>query len=439
MENSEKLAALFKLLAQHRNRAQQGSAAWKSERMKNIGGSETGTVCCVNKYNSIFELISQKVGLSTFNGNINTMMGNIVEDLSKLVLTLWGGGDEMVSIMEAAGLPGLVPNHWYSPDGLLYTYNDILVLLEFKNAVRRVANGSIPIEYAPQVFCGLDAAQMTDHALFVDTVFRRCEFNRLDDSPQYDTRIHGQGKCGNPTWLCGVGFYMHEEKAAQRLSERWENEPRIQGNDLIDLGACSPTALESIFEAVVQGRGSANGRMKCWYSKPIPLVKFDLIDFTATAEMPREQDRAAVTSQAIANSRSALLNEFTQHCAEHDVVPIGFLPLKMFAMHVVKVERGDWKKWIRGVASKVDSIKICDPHYVAPDLNAPSFTEAYASTFANIASTLHKILALPQQERSAALGTIYGREEESEQIDADLPDADVMDELAAEMLADFDL
>lgn len=198
---------LFELLNKYSNSPKQGTDEWKRSRMGTIGGSE-----CSNFYGkkSLVQLASQKLGISTFNGNEHTMWGNVMEGISKNFSEFVFG----TTVYEVGGVEGLTDDDGkvlikYSPDGLaivpessievikkLLIYlnmpdmniqaNDT-ILFEYKNPTKRVPDLSVPKQYIPQLLAGLDAIKVCNYAIFDDTRHAVINYEQFINSDKVTT------------------------------------------------------------------------------------------------------------------------------------------------------------------------------------------------------------------------------------------------------------
>jgi hypothetical protein len=200
-----KLNILNKLLNQNKDLAPQGSPEWLADRIYNIGGSEMATITGDNCFSSIDQLVSQKVGFTHFSGNIATKWGKLFECVTKQLTEIIFDIDD--GIKETGSLDGAVPNQRYSPDGLavikfkceevicdknIETEEYCIVLFEFKSPLYSIPSGSIPKYYIPQVKTGLCSIPITDFALFISNMFRKCSFDELGASMDYDKDFHNR-------------------------------------------------------------------------------------------------------------------------------------------------------------------------------------------------------------------------------------------------------
>jgi hypothetical protein len=291
----------------------QGSKEWLQDRKFKIGGSEMGTIAGHNPYKNIRGLVEGHLGITVFNGNINTYWGSILEDLVTNILEKkWD-----CKIHETGSLPGVIDSQGYSPDGLVYLESlDKIVLIEIKSAARRIANGKIPRMYKPQIYTGLDTIQIADMGYFVDAMFRRCSLEDLMFNNKYDTIMHPDKPLGLPQALCMICIYEVV------YSSNYDNIKKRHGKEKeewIDAGKCGIEDIELIL-------GDTSSRKLKFF---IPHVKFtkDLSD-----KIPIESERLI------------MFNEFEKFVVENKYEPIAIMPLKLFRMDIIPVERNDWKK-----------------------------------------------------------------------------------------------
>jgi hypothetical protein len=218
----------------------QGSKKWLEDRKFSIGGSEMGTIAGHNPYKDLRGLIEGHLGITEFNGNINTYWGSILEDLVTVILEKkWN-----CKIYETGSLPGVIESQGYSPDGLVYLdFLDKIVLIEIKSAARRIADGKIPRMYKPQLYTGLDTIPLADMGLFVDALFRRCSIEDFTFTEKYDTIIHPNKPLGIPLALCMICIY---EDIYSTNYDTIKREYKKEKTEWIDAGGCSLYDLELI-------------------------------------------------------------------------------------------------------------------------------------------------------------------------------------------------
>lgn len=219
MENSieqkkQKTKQLEDFIKLHSNSAEQGSLQWVEERKSIIGGSELSTVLGANAFSQIYDLIAQKVGITSFGGNIATKWGNLMENVSELVFkTIYLPNDQ---IYATGGIQHpTIKNHKFSPDGLCIL-NKKITLLEFKSPYGSVPNSRVPKNYLPQVLGGMCTIQLAETAIFVNNMIRKCSLKHLDFTLDYDNRYHRDTelKLKNIETVIANGlilFYIKEE------------------------------------------------------------------------------------------------------------------------------------------------------------------------------------------------------------------------------------
>lgn len=241
---------LKKLIVHNQDLAPQGSPEWLAIRMYNIGGSEMSTITGENCFSSIDKLVAQKIGFSHFSGNIATRWGKLFEfatqQITEIVFDIDGG------IHETGSLEGAIPNQRYSPDGLAVikmecegNINDkhmesteyCIVLFEFKSPLYSIPNGCIPKHYLPQVKTGLCSIPITDFAIFISNMFRKCAFETLGNSTDYDIDFHNRDtKRGFiPTKPLAFGMIIFYQTEIQRMKfyEKYKHLIMYNSDDIV--------------------------------------------------------------------------------------------------------------------------------------------------------------------------------------------------------------
>jgi hypothetical protein len=286
----------------------QGSKQWLDDRKFTIGGSEMGTIAGWNPYKNLRGLIEGHIGITTFNGNINTYWGSIIEDLVTVILEKkW-----CCNIHETGSLPGVIELQKYSPDGLVYLdFLDKIVLIEIKSAARRIADGKIPRMYKPQIYTGLDTIPIADMGLFVDALFRRCPVDDLEFTEKYDIIIHPNKPLGLPLALCAICIY---EDVYSTNYDTIKAEHTVGKAEWIDAGKCSLNDLELLLG------DTASSKLKFY----IPVF----VDNVDTA------------SEGVCK----MFTEFDEFTKKNNYEPIAVMPLKLFKMEIIPVEKNSWQK-----------------------------------------------------------------------------------------------
>ncbi len=199
----------------------QRSPEWYKLRQTTIGGSEIASLITSNHpYKGIESLIKEKVGITSFRGNIHTRWGTIFEHITKEYIEMALCMEEPIT--ELGSIEGPILRQRYSPDGLgvvklLKTnegddekingdnfkdekindekinddhYEYYKVLFEFKAPSRTIPDGKIPEHYVPQVLTGLTNIPIADFAIFVNNSYRKCGLLDLDFTAKYDVNFH---------------------------------------------------------------------------------------------------------------------------------------------------------------------------------------------------------------------------------------------------------
>jgi hypothetical protein len=191
---------LNNFLKKNSNLATQGSLEWHEIRKYNIGGSEMSIITGDNPYQKIDDLIAQKIGFTKFNGNLATRWGNLFEPLTQKIAEILFDID---NIKETGSLQGSVEYQRYSPDGIgivkmkcsdeyIETEEYCTVLFEYKAPFTSIPDGKIPIHYKPQVKTGLCSIPFIDFAIFINNMYRKCNFDMLGNNKDYDTNFHNK-------------------------------------------------------------------------------------------------------------------------------------------------------------------------------------------------------------------------------------------------------
>lgn len=206
---SFKKRTLYEFLEQHKYLPEQGSAEWLRSRSETIGGSEISTILNINKYQTIKQLIQQKVGITTFKKAPPLWFGNIFE----YILQQYTEKLYDTKIYETGSIPYTKSNLLkYSPDGLaiikldklkkifnnndlenkIYSKskfdhfynsenkNELLILFEFKNPYMRVIKpNEIPEYYINQPKMGMEVIDICEASIFIESIFRFCSYNDI--------------------------------------------------------------------------------------------------------------------------------------------------------------------------------------------------------------------------------------------------------------------
>jgi hypothetical protein len=224
---------LENLVNQNKDLAAQGTPEWHAVREFSIGGSEMSVITGDNPFQKLDKLVAMKVGFTKFAGNIACKWGKMFEVVTQNLTQVVLDADRMY---ETGSLEGSVPNQRYSPDGLavikLICESNIngtlvenkeycIVLFEYKSPYSSIPKGIIPKHYMPQVKTGLCSIPITDFAIFINNLYRKCSMGDLLDNTKYHTDFHTRDTklvLNNPLAL-GVNIIYQTEKQKKIFAE----------------------------------------------------------------------------------------------------------------------------------------------------------------------------------------------------------------------------
>lgn len=253
----------------HKNGFKQGTAEWLADKKRRIGGSEIAIIADLNPYMNIDSLIKSKIGLSEFKGSMATRWGNLFEDVIQAYIeydknTTILGTDIMI-------IHSNVQN--YSPDGIgvmavdfnisgnkkIVVSREQITLFEFKCPFTRIPKKNIPAYYKPQILSGLDIINCTEIGLFVEGVFRICDWTSLGDNNIFNTNFGQKIDGFFPIAVGALYLYKnpkfdpgHDESKIfifLKLKEVFDKNDFIIG-EVNDLGTCSKETFDFILYAI---------------------------------------------------------------------------------------------------------------------------------------------------------------------------------------------
>lgn len=289
--------ALIQFYNNNNHLPSQGSQEWLESKILKVGGSQISNIINLKSgkilFGGINGIIKSKLGLVEFRGNIHTLFGNIMENV---VVKILEEKIFLTKIYEFGSIQSYQQNFSYSPDGILYLKSiDMIILIEIKNPTRRRANGKIPMHYRTQIYSGLDTIKLADMALFIDTMFRRCTIEDWVFNEKYDTNLHDKPDeppiLDKPIMLCKLMIYQKNSEVVTYIN--------------IDAGNCSTYHLYILMSAMISGELS----YKIYYFYEDDEIVYDY-------------------------------NEFIE---ENKYTHITVLPLKLFRLDLVQVQRDEWK------------------------------------------------------------------------------------------------
>lgn len=341
------------------NGIKQQTAEWHKARQCTIGGSSMATIQGINPYSSVEHLIRERLGLAKFNGDIKPQWGNLFEEVLKKFVEM-----SLDCIIRGEDLYVLgKPGTSYSPDGLAVVnrqkviaklkttggFSDDAVtnyppqeiaLMEFKCPYNRIPNGSVPKYYVPQVLMGLDLLQLPTFGIFVEAVIRRCTWEQLGYTRDYDNSLVARSSGDLPLAYGIVGFYIDRAALAATTVDtatlfaeytKHYVEYGDKSNQYFcnDLGEAPPDLFIRIMSAM---------------DRRLISIKY--------FELYTEIDNTVVDAD---------LANHTEYCRVGDHINIGILPFKIFRadFHIIDKIPGYLDPWYKVISEIVNIIAIC--------------------------------------------------------------------------------
>jgi hypothetical protein len=231
----------------------QRSDEWYDLRKFTIGGSEIAALLGMNSYDNMSSLISGKLGISKFNGNIHTRWGTIFEPITNQWAVYVFNVKEM---NEIGSIEGKIPRQRYSPDGVgivkLKTARtaddkpadtadttDYIILFEYKSPSCTIPNGKIAKNYRCQVQTGLLSIDITDYAIFINNCYRKCKLTELSKGITYDVKYH-KSDLKKPKihinkmkmFMCGVMCFYIDENIRDAILKNKETVGETMGETM---------------------------------------------------------------------------------------------------------------------------------------------------------------------------------------------------------------
>jgi len=343
----------------------QRSPEWYEQRKTTIGGSEISIVLGDNPFTSKVQLLSRKLGIDTFEGNIYTQWGTIFEEhttqYAKAVLKMQS------DIYETGSISGKIKGQRYSPDGLgVVTLLDIdnkpcdcIILFEFKApSGTSFTKKDIPKHYLDQVLTGLMTLDFTDAAIFISNYYRKCSFDQFNYTGEYDKEFHKSdyrarkhGLSKEEPYALGVIAVFKTKKQHKDVLEFFSttntNNSALSDSDfdllydnkgLIDFGKAPRCDITRIFQLESAGVITFKN-----FKMIINYPRVNLHPFLMNYDISHDKEQKDL-SVYIENIK----NKFNEICTKRSYKPIGLLPWKlMFSQIKLVHRRDDWLSIIK--------------------------------------------------------------------------------------------
>jgi len=199
-------SVLTKFIASHEGMKQRDEQ-WKAKLGRTVGGSELAAITGKNKYSTFYDIVANKINIvnqkySDISG-LACLWGTLFEDVAAKYVGFLYECEPIGTEICIMSRPGFR----YSPDGyivgsvkadgtlwkkgedksLIKYYQPTLI--EIKCPLRRSPKDIIPLEYAPQVWAGIEFSPSGTRGLFIDVKIRKCRIDQLNSSADYDA-IH---------------------------------------------------------------------------------------------------------------------------------------------------------------------------------------------------------------------------------------------------------
>ena len=263
----------------------QRTEEWKLARRNTIGGSEIAALMKLNPYASFKSVVANKLGISTFAGNIATMWGQLFEIHSRNIL-------QKASVIEVIELPAVelfVKGHKFSPDGITIMQKngeECIVLVEFKSPYMKVSLG-VPVYYMPQLMSGLANFRLCKYALYMSTVFRKCTLEDWHYDNVFDTSFHKTGEFGNPV---AMGLSLLTMKYTDKYvfgiedyEETFLDEDRMETcidvavalDQMLDFGKCGTKGMYFLLKNIESGRIAVHDTPELLFEEIVEGAKCD--------------------------------------------------------------------------------------------------------------------------------------------------------------------
>jgi hypothetical protein len=114
----------------------------------------------------------------------------------------------------------------------------LITLLEFKSPLRSIPNGYIPEYYIPQICAGLCDIELSEIGLFINNMYRKCSLSDLNYSINYDINFHKSDfdikknfKPNTPLAYGIIGFYQTKEQVILYNEYNKSNNHKLSNNN----------------------------------------------------------------------------------------------------------------------------------------------------------------------------------------------------------------
>jgi putative phage-type endonuclease len=349
----------------------QRSPEWHEARRNTIGGSEMSTILGINPFNKLKNFISEKIGMTRFNGSTPTRWGTIFES----VTNLWMEKILKTSVKEMGGIHcAQITRLRYSPDGLaVITLGGkmYIILLEYKAPFSSFPNGKIPAHYMAQVQTGMLCIPIVHMTIFVNNVYRRCPLSDLNFHSVYDRCFHPSDfkkrKYGftqyTPLAAGMIFFYQtaetynellihtgHTDKLTETKSTFNDYTPvdfnLLTREEITDFGAVDANILERALYLY------DSGKLRAEYYVAYNEEEIAKHLFVSKHHIDIHGDH--ITDE----SNFTQIEKFVERCTDK-CIPVGYLPWKLFESDIIEIQRDPL--WLKKIEEPVHTaLKLLD-------------------------------------------------------------------------------
>ncbi len=350
------------------NGIKQHDKAWYQARVNTISGSILSTLMGLNPYQKLPSLISEKLGISVFKGDIKTRWGSLFED----VLRDYVERDRQCKIVGENLFIEAPGNISYSPDGLTVLSTTPhgcpeIMLCEFKCPFSRIPSGGPPKYYIPQVKMGLDMLKLPTRGLFAEAVFRRCGWDHLDNSPVHDTKLVSTEQTLPPLAIGVIGFYLRREQVISGGEDINTTNTTIHTTNNTTNTQFFNT-LNDVYSNVYAAKGYAENGYHSNDLGECPVSLFKLIieafdrKILSVYYAPVVVLSVHVTEAEYCTALNEHLASYTAFCETNDHINYGLLPWKLFTVNYNYIEKEDGylAPWMDKISEVIGFIKHCN-------------------------------------------------------------------------------
>src|SRR3990172_1061667 len=220
---------ILRYLDYFKDQPKQNSKEWQETRSLSIGGSEIAIIQGISPFKKLRNMMEAKINNNYWDGYIYSRDG--------------------IGVVQ-------IPIEIEYNNSILRRYvEDKIVLFEFKSPFGKMVKENVPEDhYVSQVKMGLDMIDIAEMGLLVEAVFRRCSWNDLDFTTNYDHEF--QTKSYNETVSAfGIIYICVHDISDINLNnlKAIYKENYLNIDETVDYGTCDRLVLEEILRLITKG------------------------------------------------------------------------------------------------------------------------------------------------------------------------------------------